>query len=93
VRLGIEKSRARSPDSAESECIGLLYLYLHDRPLQRSVCNCNKDIIYTYKPPLWDVTIDGPPRRLVWYRLVTVPTDPFTSITTFTRPTGPFLSE
>jgi len=37
-----------------------------------------------------DVTIAGPPRCPVWCRLVTVPTDPFT---TFTSPTGPFLSE
>jgi len=35
------------------------------------------------------VMIAGPPRCPVWCRLVTVPTDPFT---TFTRPTGPFLS-
>jgi len=40
--------------------------------------------------PLWDVTIAVPPRCPVWCRLVTVPTDPFT---TFTRPVGPFLSE
>jgi len=39
---------------------------------------------------LWDVTIAGPPRCPVWCRLVTVPTD---LVTTFTRPTGPFLSE
>jgi len=39
---------------------------------------------------LWDVTTAGPPRCPVWCRLVTVPTDPFT---TFTSPTGPFLSE
>jgi len=36
--------------------------------------------------PLWDVTIAVP----VWCRLVTVPTDP---LTTLTRPIGPFLSE
>jgi len=40
--------------------------------------------------PLWDVTIAGPPLCPVWCQLVTVPTDPFT---TFTIPTGPFLSE
>jgi len=34
--------------------------------------------------------IAGPPRCPVWCRLVTVPTDPFT---TFTSPTGPLLSE
>jgi len=34
--------------------------------------------------------IAGPPRCPVWCRLVTVPTDPFT---TFTSPTDPFLSE
>jgi len=37
-----------------------------------------------------DVTIAGTPRCPVWHRLVTVPTEPFT---TFTSPTGPFLSE
>jgi len=36
--------------------------------------------------PLWDVTIAGPPRC----RLVTVPTDPFITVT---RPTSTFLSE
>jgi len=40
--------------------------------------------------PLWEVTIAGFPRCPVWSRLVTVPTDP---LTTFTSPTGPFLSE
>jgi len=37
-----------------------------------------------------DVRIAGPPRCPVWCRLVTVPTDSFT---TFTSPTGPFLSQ
>jgi len=37
-----------------------------------------------------DVMTAGLPRCPVWCRLVTVPTDPFT---TFTRPTGPLLSE
>jgi len=36
------------------------------------------------------MTIADPPRCPVWCRLVTFPTDSFT---TFTRPTGPFLSE
>jgi len=45
---------------------------------------------HTMYRPSWDVTIAGPPRCPVWCRLATVPTDPFT---TFTRPTGPFLSE
>jgi len=49
----------------------------------------NADIKTRYRP-LWDVTIAGPPRCLVWCRLVTVSTDPFT---TFTSPTNPFLSE
>jgi len=40
--------------------------------------------------PLRDMTTAGPPQCPVWCRLVTVPTDPFT---TFTRPTGPVLSE
>jgi len=39
---------------------------------------------------LWDVMLAGPPRCPVWCRLVTVPTDPFT---TFTRQTNPLLSE
>jgi len=37
-----------------------------------------------------DVTIAGLPWCPVWCRLVTVPTDPFT---TFTSPSSPFLSE
>jgi len=44
----------------------------------------------TRYPQLWDVTIVGPPWCPVWCRLVTVPTDPFT---TSTSPTGPFLSK
>jgi len=61
-----------------------------------SVSPCNGterlrfDIVSTRYRPLWDVTIAGSPRCPVWCRLVTVPTDLFT---TFTRPTGPFLSE
>jgi len=47
-------------------------------------------VIKTRYRPLWEVTIAGPPRYPVWCRLVTVPTDPFT---TFARPTGPFMSE
>jgi len=39
--------------------------------------------------PLWDVTIAVQPRCPVWCRLVTVPTDPFT---TFISSTSPFLS-
>jgi len=39
---------------------------------------------------LWDVMIAGPPQCPVWCRLVTVPTDPFTTVT---RATGPLLSE
>jgi len=39
---------------------------------------------------LWDVTIAVPLRCPVWCRLVTVPTDPFT---TLKRPAGPFVSE
>jgi len=40
--------------------------------------------------PLWDVMVAGPARCPVWCRLVTVPTDP---VTTVTRPTGLFQSE
>jgi len=39
---------------------------------------------------LWDVMTAGVPQCPVWYQLVTVPSDPFT---TFTSPTSPFLSE
>jgi len=47
-------------------------------------------IVITSYRPLWDVTIAGPPRCPEWCRLVTVPIYLFA---TFTRPTGPFLSE
>jgi len=60
-------------------------------------CNTHADVraqltatAWTRYSPWRDVTTAGPPRCPVWCRLVTVPTDP---ATTFTSPTGPFLSE
>jgi len=65
-------------------------LHYYNMRTKTDISNKPETIISTRYRPLWDVMIAGPPQCPVWCRLVTVPTDLFS---TSTRPTGSFLFE